>query len=418
MSESLREVRVLYVEDDSAIREALSKMLKRVVGELYVAKNGEEGLHLFREVSPDIVVSDIRMPVMNGIEMAREIRASDPKAHIVFTTAFSESEYLKEAIELGVDGYLIKPIEKRKLMDKLDSISEAVVNSRQKLSYLKLIHALFDSQKDAVLLVDGNGNIQMSNLAYKNLCFRLECESVDHISALLKNFCWDGGTASEKDLTGRDVSCIVDRHGEIVEFSLGDESFYFEIHAKRIDDLYLIELHDVTAFMNEAKELERENMIDQLTGAYNRKVFEKACRQIEQSGRSACAILVDIDHFKKINDTYGHAVGDEVLKAVVEEIQRSIRSEDYLIRWGGEEFLLLSTTDESGGYAMAQKIRETIQIREFRKVGSVTVSCGVSCKDVESVESFENLVNEADSALYKAKRDGRNRVVCHSLPSE
>ncbi|MCF6200591.1 MAG: response regulator [Hydrogenimonas sp.] len=138
MSESLKELKVLYVEDEETIREAMARMLNRVVGKLYVAKNGKEGLELYMDAGPDMVVSDIRMPVMDGIEMAKHIKEINFETPIIFTTAFGDSDYLKEVIDMGAQGYLIKPIEKKKLMQKLSFIADAVVNSRRKLSYLKL----------------------------------------------------------------------------------------------------------------------------------------------------------------------------------------------------------------------------------------------------------------------------------------
>jgi YesN/AraC family two-component response regulator len=87
-SRNLHEIALLYVEDDDQIREALAQMVRRSVGALYIAKDGKEGAELFREHRPDIVVSDIRMPKMDGLEMARTILGMDPRARIVFTTAF------------------------------------------------------------------------------------------------------------------------------------------------------------------------------------------------------------------------------------------------------------------------------------------------------------------------------------------
>ncbi len=409
VGDSLKEIKLLYVEDDEAIREALSVMLKRVVGKLYTAEDGSKGVELFREVEPDIVVSDIRMPVMDGIEMVKRIKDIDPKVPVIFTTAFGDSEYLKEAIDMGVQGYLIKPIEKRKLMEKLEFVADAIVNSRRKLSYMKLIHALFDSQKDAVLVVDADGNIQMSNLAYKNLCLKFDCETTEHLSGLLTSVESRGSNLSGGKEGEFDIGSIVNMHGEVFEVGSNGESCYFEVHSKRIDDLFLIELHDVTAFMREAKQLERENLIDPLTGAFNRKIFDQACKRVVEAGSGVCVILIDIDHFKRVNDTYGHGVGDEVLVGVVDEIQKSVRSDDYLIRWGGEEFLLLASAHKHGAFALAQKINKRIGERRFDTVGHVTVSCGVSCGSGEG--DCNRLVTEADQALYQAKREGRNRVV-------
>ncbi|MCF6200592.1 MAG: GGDEF domain-containing protein [Hydrogenimonas sp.] len=262
-------------------------------------------------------------------------------------------------------------------------------------------------------MVDGSGNIQMSNLAYKNLCMRIDCDGIDSICSFIAAIDKKGafrGSGSKNNL----LKYLVQMDGEIVEFDLDGKTQYLELHVRQIDDLHLLEFHDVTAFKNEAKELERESLIDQLTNAYNRKIFKRATAKIAKSGSSMCVIMIDIDHFKRVNDTFGHGVGDEVLKMVAKEIKNNIRSEDYFIRWGGEEFMLLSSTNRDSGYLIAEKIRKAIESIDFERVGKVTVSCGVSCKETKAIDSFDKLVEEADMALYQAKKEGRNKVVCKS----
>jgi len=115
---------LLYVEDEDGIRDQLSKFLGYFSSSLYLAKDGEEGLELYKKHLPDIVISDIKMPKKNGIEMAKAIKAINPKQHIVFTTAHSESGFFMDAIDLQVDGYILKPINLDQLEEKLDSIKE------------------------------------------------------------------------------------------------------------------------------------------------------------------------------------------------------------------------------------------------------------------------------------------------------
>ncbi len=115
---------LLYVEDEAGIRDQLSRFLGYFSSELYLAENGEDGLELYKKHLPDIVVSDIKMPKMNGIEMAKAIKAINPKQHIVFTTAHSESGFFMDAIDLQVDGYILKPINLDHLEEKLEKIKE------------------------------------------------------------------------------------------------------------------------------------------------------------------------------------------------------------------------------------------------------------------------------------------------------
>ena len=155
---------------------------------------------------------------------------------------------------------------------------------------------------------------------------------------------------------------------------------------------------------------------DSLTGINNRASMDEVIdREVNLSIRhntDLSLLAMDIDHFKKINDNYGHAVGDCVIKAVAEAAKAAIRSSDMVFRYGGEEFLiLLSNTGREGASLLAerlrQKIEETCIICDGTHV-SATVSIGITCRDHDN-ETRESLFSRADSALYEAKEDGRNR---------
>ncbi|MGV1099507.1 response regulator transcription factor [Thiovibrio sp. JS02] len=114
---------ILYVEDDDLTRGELEQILKRRAGKVLVAENGQVGLELFRRFAPDLVITDIRMPVMDGLRMARAIRELSPGARIIATTAHSETSYLLEAIEAGIDHYVLKPIDVGKLTAAIEKCS-------------------------------------------------------------------------------------------------------------------------------------------------------------------------------------------------------------------------------------------------------------------------------------------------------
>ncbi len=147
--------------------------------------------------------------------------------------------------------------------------------------------------------------------------------------------------------------------------------------------------------------------IDSLTGIYNRR----GCMKRLKNGNGRYALLyIDIDHFKEINDKYGHETGDNVLKEVVHIISAHIRKDDVFCRHGGEEFLLfVANANEAQAAAVAEKLRKHIQIHRFEKVGDLTVSVGVAVR--ERNESIGSLIARADKNLYRAKNGGRNRVV-------
>lgn len=156
------------------------------------------------------------------------------------------------------------------------------------------------------------------------------------------------------------------------------------------------------------------SLFDPLTGAYNRNIIreitdEKEGGFIEKLGDSVAVIMFDFDHFKSINDTYGHISGDTVLVEIIGEIKKHLRKEDYIIRWGGEEFvIILPGCELENAKQKAELLREAIE--EFScSICPVTISLGVAAYDNES---YKAAIDNADQALYKAKNNGRN-MVCY-----
>ena len=130
---SVINISLLYVEDEKTIRDYLGDMLSRQVAELHIAVDGKEGLELFKEKKPDVILTDIRMPIMNGLEMTKEIKAISQDVFIIVTSAYSESEYFVEAIDMGVDNFLLKPVNKRKLKHLLQHVAKTKVIHKQLL---------------------------------------------------------------------------------------------------------------------------------------------------------------------------------------------------------------------------------------------------------------------------------------------
>lgn len=139
--EFLSKTNLLYVEDNESIRTALGKRLKIKVKNLYVAKDGQEGLEKFKKYKPDLVLTDITMPKMSGIQMSREIKAIDEKIPIIVISAHNDSSFLLEAIDIGINGYLLKPINIKKLFDSLEEkirpyfLEKELIEQRKKMLY-------------------------------------------------------------------------------------------------------------------------------------------------------------------------------------------------------------------------------------------------------------------------------------------
>ena len=158
--------------------------------------------------------------------------------------------------------------------------------------------------------------------------------------------------------------------------------------------------------------------LDELTGVANRRSIVAALdRDVGRAIRareSMAVMMVDIDHFKKVNDTYGHLAGDQVLRCVVDVIQHRIRAQDIVGRYGGEEFLVVLTdTNAQGAQQLAEELRAAVQATHCAYGGesiAVTVSVGVFGGRLEPGDSWDQLIHAADMALYRAKQGGRNRV--------
>jgi hemerythrin len=181
-----------------------------------------------------------------------------------------------------------------------------------------------------------------------------------------------------------------------------------------VSDIPELEWQDqLEALRDRVAELERLSSTDPLTGAWNRahleRVIESELSRSLRFRQPVTLILLDIDHFKRINDTYGHQAGDVVLRELVGVVKASIRTADILFRWGGEEFVVLaSSTGYRGAAVLAETIRDAIAQHAFSTVGTTTVSVGVA--EHMMADSAEMWFRRVDEALYVAKDGGRNRV--------
>jgi diguanylate cyclase (GGDEF)-like protein len=193
-------------------------------------------------------------------------------------------------------------------------------------------------------------------------------------------------------------------------------NFFTPIHAERLQafaDQAAIALENARLYA----EVQQLALTDGLTGLYNRRAFlEAGQREVEVAlrlGRPLSAIMIDIDHFKQVNDTYGHLAGDLVLIALVNAIRESVRSIDVLARYGGDEFvILLIESDYTTASSVAERVRQSVaRAKTLTEQGAVqiTLSCGVSTLELIA-DTLDLLIDRADQALYASKQSGRNCV--------
>lgn len=183
---------------------------------------------------------------------------------------------------------------------------------------------------------------------------------------------------------------------------------------------------EITELREHLETVRRESLTDALTGLANRKLFDaklhEETRSAEAGGEVLCLLMADIDHFKSFNDSYGHRVGDEVLKIVARTLKEGVKGQDTASRYGGEEFaILLPRTGLGGASAVAEQIRARLSRRTItnrrtgESYGAVTVSIGVA--QYRFGEPLEHFLQRADQALYRAKNGGRNRIAIDGMPA-
>lgn len=179
-------------------------------------------------------------------------------------------------------------------------------------------------------------------------------------------------------------------------------------------DKYVLSFANITNIEKERRYLRQQATTDTLTGIYNRSGFNQfltmEIQRAQRYGSPLSLIMLDIDHFKNINDTFGHNVGDDILKALTKVISENIRSYDIFARWGGEEFAILAPhTDNESAIMLAEKLRKAIEDTDFSPAEKLTCSFGVTGLIKDNCVARE-IIEHADRALYEAKRSGRNRV--------
>jgi len=240
-------------------------------------------------------------------------------------------------------------------------------------------------------------------------------QSTQKYDQALKNF--SGGLKEE---TGS-----VHLESMIADMLLATESMESEIHAlqSQVDE----SAHEISGLRVNLQSARKEAMTDGLTGLANRKCFDDKLRtavaDAMETGEPLSLIMADLDHFKRLNDTFGHQMGDRVLQFVAQVLLKGIKGQDLAARYGGEEFtIILPDTPLIGAQMLADKLRKTVGAQRIVKKGAenkteqgvITLSMGVT--DLSPGEPIEQFLGRADQLLYNAKKFGRNRVVAETAP--
>ena len=409
---------ILYIEHDKTICEEYSLVLVSLAKKVYTANDCNEGIALFKEFSPDIVIADIHMPQCDGIEMAKVIRGINPQQIILFTTAHTESLYAFSALNLPADGYFLKPVDKKILESKIEHFSKQLALEKKNTEHTLMLEKIIEHQSNITILTDFH-TIKLASHSFWNMLYTKDLESFFHmygsfLELFIKHNNYIYGDTPEEFLN-RYNNSDNDMHLVSIATEEGPMAFYITLDAiKEIrNTLFVITLTDVSSLQMSRLSAVHEATHDKLTHVYNKAAFETFLeRELSNYIRydsPLCLALLDIDHFKQFNDTFGHLLGDEILALLAKEVSKTIRKIDTFARWGGEEFVILmpeTSIDEAG--TMATMIREKIAQIIPSVLSTVTVSIGLT--QASKLDTPHTLFKRCDKALYIAKNNGRNRV--------
>ncbi len=420
----LKTIKLLYVEDNDDVRESTLEILVFYFNDIIVAKDGLEALSLY-DSSINLIISDISMPNMNGVEMSKKIKAINPNQSIILLTAHKTENYLIDAIDIGIDKFIIKPILSiDKFITPILELSKRIILEQEfnkKKFYLKQKNKIID-ENIFITVTDLDGIILEISSAYLDFTGRKLGEVIGQTHRLFRN------DSSDKELIRNLWETILLNKkwtGKLKNNKYSGEEYWlkqtisplFDISNKKIG--YTAVSRNIT---NSTK-LQELSITDALTDIHNRRYFDYSIKREFKSSswrkENFSLLIVDVDYFKDYNDFYGHAQGDKVLKAIASQMKNHVnRTINDVFRIGGEEFaiFILDSSDEEVKKISLEIVRniELLKIEhEKSKVSDyVTISIGaVNLDGFTHSMSSDDIYNLADNNLYKAKQSGRNRVV-------
>lgn len=406
---------ILIVDDEPVNLRRCAECLKDFY-QLFMARSGEEALRFFDDHTADILLLDIMMPGMDGFEVARRLQNREKTRHIpiIFLTADNSEETITKAFNSGAADYVSKPFRNQELFARIKNRIETENLRKEVRQTLKTNEHLLSIVNHYVSYVktDINGIITEASPSFYEEVHGAGKVLVGKKISILKS----GHTPKEvyKALwetieSGRTFI------NEIENGNLeGGTSWYRTTITPDFNDGVITGYIAFYQNIDEKMRYKHVAQIDFLTGVYNRLKFEEAINEeivrTQRYDLSLSVIMVDIDHFKVVNDVCGHDTGDIVLKEFAALLKQTIRSTDILARWGGEEFIILCThTDVYGAAALAETLRKAVYNHPFTTIGHKTASFGVA--GYHDAIDAKKLFLEVDQALYMAKEQGRNQIV-------
>lgn len=416
MNDSLR---LLLVEDSRTYSQFLQGTLREMVKGDY-SITAVDSLELAAQEAeafdPDLILLDLFLPDSEGLNTLRSMKDLCPDKAIVVLTGLDDEDTALEAIRTGAQDYLFKTETNPKTLER--SIRYAWERNEFEQALLRsqrLVRDLLDSIQAGIMIVDpDNHQIVDANTVAMEM-FGAPGEEV--LGAPCHRFI---SPTEPGKCPITDLGQTSDNSERILVTAQGERRHILKTVAKVVlsDQERLVESFlDITGLKEVEQELRQLSLTDELTGIANRRQFmftaAQETRRAARYGHSLCLINVDVDQFKKVNDTLGHHAGDLVLRELTWLIGRELRDSDIFGRVGGEEFgIILLETGLEAALEVAGRLRRVVEKHRFSAEGreiSCTISLGAAAYAPES-DDLSSWLRRADQALYLAKEKGRNRV--------
>jgi two-component system, cell cycle response regulator len=406
-------LRILFVEDDKGSLQRVAGLLEHRFSQVLVALNGEQGWELFQKHQPEVVLTDLNLPDISGLTLISRIREMNSTTAVIILTAYSKTLYLMEAIDFGVSTFLVKPLDIDKLDRAVNKVHREYLMQKELERQRSYARTVLDFQESLVIVTEGQTVVD-ANQRFRQFFHLPKDEQPLYLENIFQHI---NGMPDFHRFRESDWEKVID---QVQKMSIPDadsgEERYFHMKAARFPDqphLKIISFTDVTDLEHERQYYQQLAIIDPLTQIYNRVQFNRSlAEEIQKSRRFHTVfslVMFDIDYFKKVNDTYGHQLGDKILVELTDVVNEHIRDIDIFARFGGEEFIILAPeTDLRGAEILAEKLRQEIEAFSFSHGDSMTCSFGVSM--YKNNDQPDDIIKRVDDRLYRAKNNGRNQV--------
>jgi len=398
---------ILCVEDEAMTRTHLVRILQDRFPQVLMARDGQEGLELFRQHRPGLVITDIRMPRRSGIDMARVIRAEAPEVKIIVLTSYGSADLLLAAIEIGVTDYILKPLSTDRVLEAIEKSMQVALLERQLLEAKAQTENVLESIRDAFFALDHAGRFTYVNAMAETFFSRTREQILGR--SLLEHL--------PEDATARHAFVEALDAKEIRSFECHSPSrnAWHEARVFPLEGGVSVYLRDITEAKRAQEEIRFLAFYDRLTHLPNRTLLQDRimrtlarCKRGEHQG---ALLFMDLDRFKNINDSLGHDAGDQVLQEAARRLQNCIRECDTVARLGGDEFIVLLDGIEQPQdihWVIDRILNALAQEQDLAGVPlSLTASIGVSLIPGDG-QTVEELLRAADTAMYFSKRRGGN----------